>query len=86
MVCQKKDSDGNPISRSNQNPILDTYFYEVEFPRGEIIKLAANIIEKSLYAQFDSVGNEYLLLEAFDSHRKNDSALSVEDQKIFVKG
>ena len=30
--------------------------------------------------------NGYLLLEAFFNHRKNDSALNIEDQRIVVKG
>ena len=56
--------------------------YEVEFPKGEEV----NIIAESMYAQCDLNGNEYLLLESFIDHRKNGSALSVEDQKIVVKG
>ena len=31
-------------------------------------------------------GSEYFLLDAFDNHRRNGSALSEEDQKIVVKG
>ena len=27
VVCQKHDANGNPIHRSNQNPILDTHLY-----------------------------------------------------------
>ena len=34
VVHQKYDANGNPISRSNQNPILDTCLYEVKFPGG----------------------------------------------------
>ena len=44
VVHQKNDADGNPIGRSNQNPVLDTCLYEVEFPGGEITELAANMI------------------------------------------
>ena len=53
---------------------------------GGITELAANIIAESVYAQCDVDGNEYLLLEALVSHRKNDSALTVEVQKIVVRG
>ena len=49
-------------------------------------ELAANIIAESMYAQCDNHQNEYLLLEALINHRKNGSALSVEDQQIVVKG
>ena len=31
-VCWKHDADGNPIGRSNQNPILDTCLYDMKFP------------------------------------------------------
>ena len=44
MACQKQDADGNPNGRSNQNPILDTCFDEVEFPGEEITELTANTI------------------------------------------
>ena len=86
MLHQKYDADGNPISRSNQNLILDTHLCEVEFPGGEITELTAIIIAESMYAQCDVDGNDYLLLESSIDHRKDDSALSVEDQNIVVKG
>ena len=31
VVCQKHDAYDISIGRSNQNPILDIYLYEVEF-------------------------------------------------------
>ena len=86
VVCLKHDANGNPIGRSNQNPILNTRLYEVEFLGGEMSELAANIISESMYVQCDLDGNEYLLLEAFIDHRKNGSALSVDDQMIVIKG
>ena len=49
-------------------------------------ELATNVIAESMYAQCDVNGNEYLLLEAFIDHQKNHSALSVEDQKVVIKG
>ena len=70
MVHWKHDAHGNPIGRSNQNPILDAHLYEVEFHGGEMTELAANIIAKSINAQCDVDGNEYLLLEAFIDHRR----------------
>ena len=64
-VHWKHHAKGNPNCRSNQNPILNTYFYNVEFQGGETTELAANIIAESLYPQCDANGNNYLLLEAF---------------------
>ena len=59
--------------------------YEVEFPRGEMTELAANIIAESMYAQCYVDRNEYFVLEAFVDYRKNGSALTVEDQKKVVQ-
>ena len=53
VVHQKHDADGNPIGRSNQNLILDTCLYKVEFPGREMTELAANIIAESMYAKCD---------------------------------
>ena len=44
VVCQKHDANDDPIGRSNQNPIMDTYLYTVKFPGREMTELAANII------------------------------------------
>ena len=60
--------------------------YEVEFSCGEMTDLAVNIIAESMYAQCDVGRNDSLLLEAFINHRKNGSTLSVDDQKVVIKG
>ena len=86
VICKKCDANGNPIGRSNQNPILDTQLYEVDFQGGEMTELAANVIAESLYAQCDVDGNESLLLQVFIDHRKNGSAFSAEDQTVVIKG
>ena len=58
----------------------------MEFAGVEMTKLAANIIAESMHAQCDVDGKEYLLLAVFVNDRKTCSFLSVEDQKIVVKG
>ena len=51
----------------------------------EIVELAANLIKELAYAQCDVNGDKFLILKMFVDHRQNDSAPSVEDQKIVVK-
>ena len=34
VVSRKQDVDGNPIERENDNPILGSHWYEVEFDDG----------------------------------------------------
>ena len=44
------DNDGNVIGRLNENPILDTREYVIEFEDGKEDALAANTIVQSMYA------------------------------------
>ena len=39
-----RDANGLPIGVANNNPILDTRMYEVEYPDGHTASLAANVI------------------------------------------
>ena len=52
MKCAH-DNDDNVIGSANENPILDTRGYVVEFEDGEQAELAANTIAQSMYAQCD---------------------------------
>jgi hypothetical protein len=51
------DTDGNPIGKANDNPILDTRLYEVEHLDGHKAALSAIAIAESLMAQVDSEGH-----------------------------
>ena len=86
VIRRKRNADGDLIGKSNTNPILDTREYEVEFANGEVTELAANIIAETMFAQCDDDGNEYVLLDSLVDYRKNENALSLEDQKIVVRG
>ena len=50
------------------------------------MELAANIITELMYAQCNVNGTDYLLLEAFDDHRKHGWALNEDDQVTIMKG
>ena len=71
-----RDNDGNPASRANANPILDTCEYVVEFDNGMEAKLAANSIAQNMYAQCDPGGNKYILLDSLIDFRRSTTALS----------
>jgi hypothetical protein len=68
MTASKRDWDGNPVGRANDNPILDTRSYIVDFDDGDQTKLSANMIPESLYSQCDPEGNQYVLLEEIVDH------------------
>jgi hypothetical protein len=70
------------MGRSNPNPILDTRVYEVVFDDGDVTSLTANMIAQAMYAQCDSDGYQYMLLDQLVDHRKTDNAISVTDQLV----
>ena len=45
-----RDKDGLPIGTANDNPILDTRIYEVEYLDGHTTSLAANTIAENLFS------------------------------------
>jgi hypothetical protein len=50
VTARKCDWDGNPVGRANDNPILDTRSYIVDFDDDDQTKLTANIFAESLYS------------------------------------
>ena len=56
----KSDADGKPVGRSNDNPILYSRHYLVDFEDGEVTKLTANIIAESIYPMYDPEGEHVL--------------------------
>jgi hypothetical protein len=81
VIARKRDHDGNPIGRSNANPILDTRLYQVIFPDGETAEYSANIITECLYSQVDDEGNQFLLLDEIIDWKQTEEALN--DEEIF---
>ena len=77
----KHDTCGQVFGQANNNPILDTRTYLVQFDDGKVTELTANVIDAQMYAQCDSDGNMYVILDDLTDHRKPSKAISIEDQK-----
>ena len=73
------DDNGNPVGKANDNPILDTRQYEVEFLDGTTEILTANTIADNLLSQVDDEGHKQLLLSKIIDHQKYEDAISQED-------
>ena len=58
-----RDADGIPIGTANENPILDSRMYEVEYQDGTKASLAANYIAENLFMLVDPEGNRHVLLD-----------------------
>ncbi len=68
VTACKRDQDGNPVGCANDNPILDTRSYIVNFDDGDQTELTANMIAESLFLQCDPKGKQYVLLEEIVDH------------------
>ena len=79
------DKQGRVIGNPNDNPLLNTLMYDVEFPDGNIKKYAANIIAENVLVNCDSEGNYSNLMSCIVGHKKDGSALSSEDGYIKSK-
>jgi hypothetical protein len=80
VASRKRDALGNPTGLSNDNRILDTREYVVQFDDGDSTDLTANLIAESMYSQCDPDGFEYYLFDSIVDHRRLDSALALADQ------
>ena len=76
---RKRDLDGNPIGQRHANPLLDTRTYEIQFEDGSTEEVTANLIAESLWSQCDAEGNEELLMDEIVDHRRDGSAVSMEN-------
>jgi hypothetical protein len=83
---RKRDEDGNLIGRSNQNPILDTGLYEVEFDDGQVGTYAANVIAENVYEQVDDEGFAYTLFDEIVDHNRGSDAISPDDGFVMHNG
>ena len=79
VIHCKHDHGGHLIGEQNNNPILVTHVYEVQFPDGHVEEFAANEIAESLYSQIDGEGNQYLIMQEITDHHKDGSALGHDD-------
>ncbi len=68
VTTRKRDRDGNPVGRANDNPIRNARSFIIDFDDGEQTELTANMIAESLYLQCDPNGNQYILLKKIVNH------------------
>ena len=83
VMKRARNNYENVIGRANENPILDTRRYVVEFEDGEQAGLAANTIAQSMYSQCDPDGNQYVMFYSIVDFRRSTTSLCYADQKVF---
>ena len=86
VIERSVDKHGVPIGRSNNNPILDSREYRVDFEDGEVLDYAANVIAENLYSQVDSEGRRYLLMDSIIDQKSDKNAVAKDDEFVVVNG
>ena len=77
-----RDANGIPIGTANDNPILDTRLFEVEYLDGYKASLLANQLATNLFAQVDDHGNRFVLMDEIVDHRTNGQEVTEKDAFI----
>ena len=85
VIGLARNEDGSAIGMHDDNPMLNTLVYDVEFPGGTIKEYAANVIAENLYSQVDTDGRSYMLLDAIIDYKKNENAVSKADKYVTTK-
>ena len=86
VTRRQRGDDGSIQGTRNENLILDTRTYDVEFPDGEVTEYTANVIAENMWAQCDLDGQQHILLEAIVDHKFNDDAVKFNDRFVYVNG
>ena len=76
---------GEQLGSYDDNPLLNSVVYEVEFPDGQVKEYSANIIAENILTQVDSDGYSMTMLDAIVDYRKDDSkAVPMEDKYLIT--
>ena len=79
-----KDANGRPIGVANDNPILDSRMYEVEYNDGHTASMAANLIAENLFAQVDQEGNRFVMLDSITGTRTDGNQVLQQDAFVYT--
>ena len=74
VMSRFKDVNGNIVGGYDDNPLLNTMVYDVEFPDGEIREYAANVIAENILSQVDENGYTTTMLDSILDYKKDGSA------------
>ena len=87
VLRHKRDPDRNLVGSARANPAVNTCIYKVRFSNGRTEQLDANVLAEVVYAQCQSDGNQYVLLDAIVDYCKDPPlAVSQSDYVMVVDG
>lgn len=84
VKSRKRNHDGTLIGHHNENPILNTGLYEVQFSDGTYNEYAANVITENLYEQTDNFGFSHSILSSITDHECDESIAIPKQKSTFI--
>ena len=69
----------------DENPLLNSIVYEVEFPDGHVNEYSANVIAENMLSQVDSEGYSLTLMDGIVDFKKDSTAVSMDDKYVITK-
>jgi hypothetical protein len=82
VVKRARNLEGEPVGRAHNNPLFDTREYDVKFTDGSQEQYQANIIAENMFAQVDSEGRQYQILDEIIDHHKDNTAVPISEGMI----
>ena len=77
--------DGRVAGTYDENPILNSIVYEVEFPDGQVREYAANVIADNILSQVDDDGFSHTLMEGIIDYKRDETAVPMIDKWLVTR-
>jgi hypothetical protein len=84
VIGVSMDDNGKVIGNPNENPILNTTLYEVQFSDGMIKTYAANTIAENVYNMVNEQGESATIFDGIIGHKKNKNAVEKKDKFVTI--
>ena len=85
VLRKSVDENGQVIGAHNENPLLNTLVYNVEFPDGDVKKYAAKLIAENVLSQVDPNCYYTNTMEAILDHKRDGTAVPIADKFFKTK-
>ena len=79
IIGRSIGSDGHAYGTYDENPVMNTMVYDIEFPDGEVKEYSANVIAENMYAQVDDEGYITRMYDTIIDWSKDQEAVTTDN-------
>ena len=84
MIGRSVGPEETIVGSYDDNSMLNSFLYNVEFPDGQVKEYPANVLADNMITRVDWDGFSVALLEAIIDYKKNDSAIDMADKYMIT--